>query len=135
MEETKEVLKVVNAKDTLVKTLEGDAKVEYQYAGEDYTTVMEQPIEKGVVKSVDGEFPQPDPGKTLEKQKVSITVNNNPFYRNRSFLFDTQLKQKLIGKGQKFPLKEEKMTKEQKQEYRDQLKSQRLANAIERFGS
>jgi len=135
MEETKEVLKVVNAKDTLVRTLKGDVKVEYQYAGEDYTTVMEKPIEKGVVKSEDGEFPKPDPGKTLEKQKVSITVSNNPFYRNRSFLFEAQLKQKLIGKGQKFPLKEEKMTKEQKQEYRDELKSQRLANAIERFGS
>lgn len=135
MEEKKEVLKVVNEKDTLVRTLEGIAKVEYKYAEDpEFVTVMETPIEKGVVKNQDGKFPAADASKILQKQKVTISVSNNPFYPNRSFLFETQLKQKkLKGEGEKFKLEEKKMTKQEKQEYRDLVKAQRLANAIERF--
>ena len=137
MEEKKEVLKVVNEKDTLVKTLEGQAKVEYKYAEDaEWEVVMDEAIEKGVVKNEDGRFPAADSNKTLERQKVTISVSNNPFYKNRQFLFDTQIKkQKLVGEGEKFRLEEEKMTKEQKQEYRETIKAQRIANAADRFGS
>ena len=93
MEEKKEVLQVVNEKDTLVKTLEGQATVEYKYAEDaQWEVVMDESIEKGVVKNVDGKFPAADPARTLERQKVTISVSNNPFYKNRQFLFDTQIK-------------------------------------------
>ena len=137
MEEKKEVLQVVNQKETLVKTLEGQAKVEYKYAeNADFVTVMDQAIERGVVKNLDGRFPEADAGKTLEKQKVTISVTNNPFYKNRQFIFETQFKkEKLKGEGEKFQLIEEKMTKEQKQNYREFIKTERIKNAASRFGS
>lgn len=137
MEEKKEVLQVVNEKETLVKTLEGQAKVEYKYVEDtDFVTVMDQAIERGVVTNLNGKFPEADPAKTLQRQKVTISVTNNPFYKNRQFIFETQIKkEKLKGEGEKFKLIEEKMTKEQKQKYRESIKTQRIANAASRFGS
>ncbi len=136
MEEKKEVLVVVNEKETRVKTLEGEAKVEYKYAEEEnYVTVLETQVEKGVVKNNDGKFPEPDPNKELDRQKVTITPTNNPFYKNRQFIFDYfTKKEQLRGDGEKFKLEEEKMTKKQKEEYREQIKNQRISNAKGRFG-
>ncbi len=98
------LFQVADEKGTPLKAAEGTAKIEYAYkdAPETYVTVKDEAFTKGEVKSEEGKFPDPAPGKEIEKTKVTVTISNNSFYLGRTKVSKEQ--QELIDSG-KFKVK------------------------------
>ncbi len=101
------LFQVADSKGTPLKAAEGNAKIEYAYkdAPETYVTVKDEAFTKGEVKSEEGKFPDPAPGKEIEKTKVTVSISNNSFYLGRTKISKEQ--QELIDSG-KFKLEKGK---------------------------
>lgn len=104
----KAMLVVTNDKETPIKTMEAEVKVEYKYKDEAvFTEVLKEDTSRGVIKKEEGEWPVAAAGKTIDERKVTITPKNYAFYapRNYTKIYKEELEQKEGGKpGEKFPL-------------------------------
>ena len=112
----KAMLVVTNEKETPIKTMEAEVKVEYKYKDEGaFTEVLKEDTSKGVISKEEGEWPAAATGKTIDERKVTITPKNYAFYapRNYTKIYREELAQKEGGKpGEKFalePVKERTM--------------------------
>lgn len=98
------LFEVANEKGTPIKTMEGQARVSYKYEGEvDFTTVLDKPVEKGVVRSEAGKFPDAEEGKTIRETKIEVIPTNYPFYQSRVATKATSKAKELL-EGDKFKL-------------------------------
>jgi len=98
------LFEVANEKGTPITTMEGQAKVAYKYEGEEtFTEVLDKPIEKGVVRSEAGKFPDAEEGKTIKETKIEVIPTNYPFYKSRTATKATSKGSDLLV-GDKFKL-------------------------------
>jgi hypothetical protein len=121
------LFEVANEKGTPIKTMEGSAKVAYKYEGEaTFTEVLAKPVEKGVVKSEEGKFPDAAPGKTIRETKIEVIPTNYPFYKSRTATKVTSKGSDLLV-GDKFKLEG---TTPRTFKERDDAKSNAITNKL-----
>lgn len=99
------LFEVTDEKGTPINTMEGNATVKYKYEDEEeFVEVLDEPVEKGVVKAEDGEFPAAAPGKTIEEAKIEVIPSNYDFYKSRSASKMTSDPKKVLDGEDKFKL-------------------------------
>ena len=78
------LFEVANEKGTPIKSMAGNAKVYYAYDEEvSFTEVLAKPVEKGVVRSEEGKFPDAPEGKYIRETRIEVIPTNYPFYKSR----------------------------------------------------
>jgi len=123
----KKLFEVANEKGTPIKTMQGNAKVAYKYEGEEtFTEVLNKPVEKGVVRSEAGKFPDAAEGKTIKETKIEVIPTNYPFYKSRTATKLTSRGSDLLV-GDKFKLEG---TEPRTFKDRDDAKSNAITNKL-----
>ena len=121
------LFEVANEKGTPIKTMEGQARVAYKYEGEaTFTEVLAKPVEKGVVRSEAGKFPDAEEGKTIRETRIEVIPTNYPFYKSRTATKVTSKAKELL-EGDKFKLEG---TKPRTFKERKDAKSNALTNKL-----
>ena len=122
------LFEVANEAGTPIKTMQGNAKVEYKYKDEaTFTEVLNEPVEKGVVRAEAGKFPDAAPGKEIAEARIEVTPANYPFYKSRVATKATQKAQELL-EGDKFKLEGTKpRTFKERQTAKDDAITNKLA--------
>ena len=119
---------VANEAGTPITTMQGTAKVEYKYKDEaNFTEVLNEAVEKGVVKSEEGQFPAAPAGKYIEKSRIEVIPTNYPFYKSRTATKATEKARDLLA-GDKFKLEGTKpRTKAERKAAKDNAITNKLA--------
>jgi len=98
------LFEVANEQGTTIKTMEGTAKVEYKYVGEEaFIEVLSEDVKRGIVEAEAGKFPDPEEGKRIEKARIEVTPTNYPIYKSRTATKATEKANELLKSG-KFQL-------------------------------
>lgn len=122
MSELKTALVLVNDKRTPLKEVEGQLKVEYQYAGEaEFTKVVDEQI-RGDFKTISGQFPEAPAGKEIKEERVEFTpdLTKYPFYESRTAVYKTQFRKRT---DLEFAIGEKKLTLEDKKKIKEEQKA------------
>ena len=91
METKTQLFTVTDEQGTPIRSMEGRAEVAYLYQGDvDFTTVLDEPIEKGTVRAEEGRFPDAAPGKIITRTEIKVTPSNYTFYQSRTAIKQTE---------------------------------------------